>query len=95
MDGSPPGSSALGILQARILEWVAVPSSRGSSQPRDPAHIFYVHLLWQAGPLPLAAPGKPMESYAAIKKSEEALRFLMGAHFQMSSVKNQIALLCV
>ena len=26
---------AMGILQARILEWVAVPSSRGSSQPRD------------------------------------------------------------
>ena len=31
----PSGSSAYGILQARTLEWVAVPSSRGSSQPRD------------------------------------------------------------
>ena len=31
MDCSPPGSSAHGILQARILEWVAMPSSRGSS----------------------------------------------------------------
>ena len=35
MDCSPPGSSAHGILQARILEWVAISSSRGSSQPRD------------------------------------------------------------
>ena len=35
MDGSPPGSSVHGILQARILEWVAIPFSRGSSQPRD------------------------------------------------------------
>ena len=35
MDCSPPGSSVQGILQARILEWVAMPSSRGSSQPRD------------------------------------------------------------
>ena len=35
MDCSPPGSSVLGILQARILEWVAIPFSRGSSQPRD------------------------------------------------------------
>ena len=35
MDCSPPGSSVHGILQARILEWVATPSSRGSSQPRD------------------------------------------------------------
>ena len=35
MDYSPPGSSVHGILQARILEWVAMPSSRGSSQARD------------------------------------------------------------
>ena len=35
MDYSPPGPSVPGILQARILEWVAVPSSRGSSWPRD------------------------------------------------------------
>ena len=34
MDCSPPGSSVHGILQARILEWVAMPSSRGSSPPR-------------------------------------------------------------
>ena len=34
MDCSPPGSSVHGNLQARILEWVAMPSSRGSSQPR-------------------------------------------------------------
>ena len=37
MDYSPPRSSVHGILQARILEWVAIPFSRGSSQPRDPA----------------------------------------------------------
>ena len=35
MDCSPPGSSVHGILQARVLEWVAMPSSRGSSCPRD------------------------------------------------------------
>ena len=35
MDCSPPGSSLHGILQARILEWVAISFSRGSSQPRD------------------------------------------------------------
>ena len=33
MDYSPPGSSVHGILQARLLEWVAMPSSRRSSQP--------------------------------------------------------------
>ena len=35
MDCSLPGSSVLGILQARILEWVAIPFSRGSSRPGD------------------------------------------------------------
>ena len=35
MDCSLPGSSVHGILQTRILEWVAMPSSRGSSTPRD------------------------------------------------------------
>ena len=35
MDCSPPGFSVHGILQARILEWIAIPFSRGTSQPRD------------------------------------------------------------
>ena len=35
VDCSPPGSSVHGILQARVLEWVAISFSRGSSQPRD------------------------------------------------------------
>ena len=35
MDCNLPGSSVHGILQARILEWVMIPFSRGSSQPRD------------------------------------------------------------
>ena len=39
MNCSPPGSSVHGIFQARILEWVAISSSRGSSQPRDPTHV--------------------------------------------------------
>ena len=40
MDCSPPDFSVHGILQARILEWVAVPFSRGSSQLRDQTHVF-------------------------------------------------------
>ena len=42
MDCSPPGSCVHGILQARILEWVAMPSSRGSSRPQgsDP-HLLH------------------------------------------------------
>ena len=41
MGCSPPGSSVHGILQARVLEWVAMPSSRGSSLPRDGIWISY------------------------------------------------------
>ena len=39
MDYSPPGSSVRGILQARILEWVAMSFSRRSSQPRDRTQV--------------------------------------------------------
>ena len=42
LDHSPPGSSVHGILQVRILEWVAMPSSRGSSLPRDRTCISYI-----------------------------------------------------
>ena len=42
MDHSPPGFSVHGILQARILESVAMPSSRGSFQPRYLTQVFYV-----------------------------------------------------
>ena len=38
----PPGSFVHGILQARILEWVAIPFSRGSSRPRDRAQVFCI-----------------------------------------------------
>ena len=59
MDCSPLGSSVHGIMQARTLEWVAGPSFRGSSQPRDQTHISYFYLHWQAGSLP----GKPIHTH--------------------------------
>ena len=57
-DCSPPGSSVQGILQARILEWAAISSSRGSSWPRGWTHlscvscigrqILYYWVTWEA-----------------------------------------------
>ena len=41
-DYSPPGSSVHGILQAKVLEWVAISSSRRSSWPRDQTCISFV-----------------------------------------------------
>ena len=38
----PPGFSVYGILQARILEWVAISCSRGSSRPRDQTQVSYI-----------------------------------------------------
>ena len=55
MDCSPPGSSVHGVLQARILEWVVMPSSRGSSQPRDRTCILH----WQVISLLLSCQGSP------------------------------------
>ena len=45
IDCSPPGSSVNGIFQARILQWVAISSSRGSSPPRDRTRISCVSCI--------------------------------------------------
>ena len=45
MDCSPPGSSVHGILQARILEWVARPFARGSFWPRGSIHVSYISCI--------------------------------------------------
>ena len=45
MDCSQPGSSVPGILQARVLEWVAIPFSRRSSWPRDRTHVSCVSCI--------------------------------------------------
>ena len=42
MDSSPPGSSVHGILQARTLEWVAMPAFRGSFQPRNRTQVSHI-----------------------------------------------------
>ena len=70
-----PGSPVHGILQAKILEWVAISFSRGSSQPRDQTQVsciagrFFTHLairkaltdLFTYLFLPLTPPSKPYE----------------------------------
>ena len=47
MDCSPPGSSVHGILQTKILEWVAMPSSGGSPRPRDWISVLLSLAYWQ------------------------------------------------
>ena len=56
MDCSLPGSSVHGILQGRVLQWVAIPFSRGSSQPRDQTQVSCTAGRF----LPSEPPGKPL-----------------------------------
>ena len=61
-DCSPPGSFVHKIFQARILEWITMSYSRGSSQPRDGTQVFRTgrHILYYQGP-----PGKPLNSISS------------------------------
>ena len=77
-DFNPPGSSVHGILQARALEWVAMPSSRGSSQLRGRTHISYVSCIGRwvcyhehhlGSPVPLPAEEKtPQLLVSAVRR---------------------------
>ena len=71
-DCSPPGSSVHGILQARILEWVAISSSSGSSWPRDWTHHSCIGKQ-SAEPL-----GKPTVTGGPVVKDSKT--FTAGVH---------------
>ena len=59
-----PGSSVHGIVQARTLEWVTMPFSKGSSQPRDRIHVSYVSCIGRRV-LDHSTAGKPSILYIA------------------------------
>ena len=65
------------ILQARILEWVAIPFSRGSSWLRDQSHISLHLLHWQAGSLPLRHLGSPLKFHRLNKYHIGSLKILL------------------
>ena len=64
---SLPGSCVHGILQVRILEWAAIPFSRGSSQPQDLTHVSYTIGGFFFFFFTTETPGKPDSDKAAIK----------------------------
>ena len=62
----------MGILQARILEWVAMLSSKGIF-PAQGSNLPLLHLLhWQAGSLPTKPPGEPKKKAGCGKVKEKA-----------------------
>ena len=82
MDCSPPGSSVHGVLQAIILEWVAIPSSRGSSRSRkmSPAlagRFFTTSASWEA----------LLTKWIAIKSSsDEMAGYIVRSALQVDSI---------
>ena len=62
MGCSLASSSVYGVLQARILEWIAIPFSRGIFPTRTKLVSLTSNLHWQVGSLPLVPPGNPLMS---------------------------------
>ena len=83
MDCSWPGSSVHGILQARILEWVAIPSPRNLSdpgiEPRSPA--------LQADSLTSEPPGKPRYIWIYLRKTRKQQQKLQDTEIKYLSAK--------
>ena len=70
MDCSLPGSFVYGILQARILEWLAISFSRGSSQCVDWTWVFYISCM-ACGFFTAEPPGKPLECIMLSEKARQ------------------------
>ena len=87
MDCSPPGSSVHGILQARILVWDAMPSSRESSRIRDQTHISCIR---KVGSLSLSHQKSPYLYLFTFKTNFSYEKFLI----LLSSLSSPSPLLC-
>ena len=74
IDCSPPGSPVHKILQARMLEWVSISSSRGSSRPRGQIHVSCISCI--AGFSMLSHRGSPHVNRGVLNKNESAYVFL-------------------
>ena len=87
---SPQGSFVHGILQARILEWVAIPFSRGSSQPRDWTHISCVSCI-AGGFFTTEPPGKSLRNSVLIfKVVKENIKFCLWNKELIFSIKTTL-----
>ena len=74
MDCHSPGSSVHGILQARILEWVAIAVSRGSSWPRDQTQVSHIagrfFTVWDTREAPMCSMGNYIQ-YSVINRDRK------------------------
>ena len=84
MDCSPPGSSVRGIIQAKILEWVAISFSRGSSRPRDQSQVscfagrfFIVWATKEAAGQVTESPGTQDKGGGVGSQTRQAMQLLL------------------
>ena len=92
MEDGSPGSSVHGISQARILEWVIISFSSGSSRPRDQTRL----LLWQVDSLPLSNQGIPIRAENTLNvgdhvKSLKPSNIVDGSMKQYNYFENSLA----
>ena len=88
MDCSRPGSCVHGILQERILEWVAMPSSSMSSRPRYRFWVSYL-LHWHLGSLLPAPPGKSLIRVSVFRFRPHSNSVLEKVSFHSNPKKGQ------
>ena len=87
---SLPGSSVHGVLQARILEWVAIPLSKGSSRPRDRTQVSCIVGRFRAlGNSRAAGNNPPLTSVEGFAKhSQEERIFLFQSFLFINNITN-------
>ena len=76
-DCSPLGTSVHGISQARILEWVVISFSRGSSQPRDRIHVSCLAVGFFTTELPGNSYGRTIETILSLKKVTDFFQYFL------------------
>ena len=79
MDCSPPGSFVHRIFQARILEWVAISYSRGSSQPKNQTQVSSISCVGRQI-LTTVLPGKPKLGCTSVQFSLSVLSYSLRPH---------------
>ena len=79
---NPPGFSIHGILQARILKWVAMPSSRGSSPPRDQTWVSYLSCKLAGGFFTISTTWEALFTYT------DSI-FFFSRHFTFKTVQSE------
>ena len=98
MDCSPPGSSVHGILQARILEWVAISFSGGSSRPRDRTQVSCIaarfFTVWATREAPCYL-RYPLNTSLSVRHQLVSFQQILGgsAHSCTWAISNSLSLL--